>query len=99
MHNKPVPKHRFLPSKHEQKKITHLIHLVRSGQLLRDAEARRKKEGPEVFDLWGSSVYVDRREGKSKGHGPPPLPAPKLALPGHAESYNPPEEFLFTEEV
>ncbi|PHJ22040.1 ribosome biogenesis protein bop1 [Cystoisospora suis] len=99
MHNKPVPKHRFLPSKHEQKKITHLIHLVRSGQLLRDAQARRKKEGPEVFDLWGSSVYVDRREGKSKGHGPPPLPAPKLALPGHAESYNPPEEFLFTEEV
>lgn len=28
---------------------------------------------------------------------PVPLPAPKMALPGHAESYNPPSEYLFTE--
>ena len=28
---------------------------------------------------------------------PTPLPAPKMALPGHAESYNPPSEYLFTE--
>jgi len=26
------------------------------------------------------------------------IPAPKLALPGHAESYNPPPEYLFTKE-
>ena len=26
------------------------------------------------------------------------LPAPKLALPGNAESYNPPSEYLFTDE-
>ena len=29
---------------------------------------------------------------------PVPLPAPKMALPGHAESYNPPSEYLFTED-
>ena len=26
------------------------------------------------------------------------LPAPKMPLPGHAESYNPPEEYLLTEQ-
>ena len=26
------------------------------------------------------------------------IPAPKLTLPGHAESYNPPPEYLMTEE-
>ena len=26
------------------------------------------------------------------------LPAPKMPLPGHAESYNPPEEYLMSEE-
>jgi ribosome biogenesis protein ERB1 len=29
---------------------------------------------------------------------PPPITAPKLALPGHSESYNPSEEFLLDEE-
>lgn len=26
------------------------------------------------------------------------IPAPKLTLPGHAESYNPPPEYIFTKE-
>lgn len=26
------------------------------------------------------------------------IPAPKLPLPGHSESYNPPPEYLFSEE-
>ena len=30
--------------------------------------------------------------------GPPRLPPPKPAPPGHAESYNPPEEYLFNED-
>ena len=25
------------------------------------------------------------------------IPAPKLGLPGHEESYNPPPEYMFTE--
>ncbi len=33
-----------------------------------------------------------------KKNAPLHVPAPKMALPGHAESYNPPEEYLPDEE-
>lgn len=44
------------------------------------------------YDLWASedsSILA-----KHRMH----LPAPKVPLPGHEESYNPPPEYLFTEE-
>ena len=44
------------------------------------------------YDLWAnedSSILA-----RHKMH----LPAPKIPLPGHQESYNPPPEYLFTEE-
>lgn len=43
-----------------------------------------------MFRLWsdGDSAVVD------KSH----IPAPKVALPGHKESYNPPAEYLMTPE-
>ena len=49
-----------------------------------------KPPEPEVFDLWADDA-------KQRRKAPVPLPAPKMALPGHAESYNPPSEYLFTE--
>lgn len=44
------------------------------------------------YDLWASedsSILA-----KHRMH----LPAPKIPLPGHQESYNPPPEYLFTDE-
>ncbi|RKP24382.1 WD40-repeat-containing domain protein, partial [Syncephalis pseudoplumigaleata] len=40
------------------------------------------------FDLWADAPE------EATGHQPQHLPAPKLALPGHEESYNPPDEYL-----
>lgn len=47
---------------------------------------------PDVYEIWRADDQPPQRR------GPAHVPAPKLPLPGHAESYNPPEEFLFTEE-
>ena len=41
----------------------------------------------EVFDMWSA-------ENEKRKKAPTPIPAPKLPLPGHAESYNPPAEYL-----
>jgi ribosome biogenesis protein ERB1 len=42
--------------------------------------------------MWGAEVAPDAGDPR---HRPPPcVSAPKLTLPGHAESYNPPAEYL-----
>mmetsp|Transcript_46714 Transcript_46714/g.130049 ORF Transcript_46714/g.130049 Transcript_46714/m.130049 type:complete len:760 (-) Transcript_46714:90-2369(-) len=80
------PKRRFLPSKWERMRVKKLVALLREGKILPP-----QPPPPQVWDLWADEAPKRRK-------GPPPLPAPKPALPGHAESYNPPPEYLFTEE-
>ena len=45
--------------------------------------------------IWTHDLLLQPEINKRYRHH---LPAPKLPLPGHAESYNPPPEYLFTEE-
>ncbi|OMJ91773.1 hypothetical protein SteCoe_5553 [Stentor coeruleus] len=47
---------------------------------------KKREEKEEVFDLWTEEIMEEKA-------GPP-----KWKLPGNIESYNPPEEYLFTEE-
>jgi ribosome biogenesis protein ERB1 len=44
-----------------------------------------------LFDLW-----ENKKEDPLARKLPISISAPKMQLPGHAESYNPPEEYLFT---
>lgn len=84
------PKSRFIPSKWEAKAVIKLVHSIRNGWLKLD----EKKEDPEApFLLWADDEQVDTSN--KLGFA---LPAPKVALPGHAESYNPPPEYLPSEE-
>lgn len=66
---------------------------------------QKKKEEPKHYDLWADKPkpvvnewlpdYLQpAKEYTPKGR----VIAPKQKLPGHAESYNPPEEYLFTNE-
>lgn len=57
------------------------------------AEKRKLEEGPKFYMLWKSD---DAAEEMRRIHNH--IPAPKRPLPGHAESYNPPEEYLFNEQ-
>lgn len=47
-----------------------------------------------LFSSWKIVCFQSEISKRIKHH----IPAPKLPLPGHAESYNPPPEYLFTEE-
>ncbi|EGD79514.1 hypothetical protein PTSG_10085 [Salpingoeca rosetta] len=85
---RPEPKSRFIPSKWEHKKIMHLVRGIRKGRL---KPLGPPKKEPEFYDLWGQEDDSYRAPGTH-------IPAPKLALPDHDESYNPPPEYLPTDE-
>lgn len=67
-----------------------MVHAIKMGWI----KPRRPQDPtPSFYDLWAQED-PNAVLGRHKMH----VPAPKLALPGHAESYNPPPEYLPTEE-
>ena len=87
------PKRRFIPSKWERQKVMKIVKGIREGRI----KINEKKEPKqEEYLLWGDDNTTGEEQGKGKG--PPPIQAPKLTLPGHNASYNPPKEYLPTEE-
>ncbi|XP_024119749.1 ribosome biogenesis protein bop1-B, partial [Oryzias melastigma] len=88
--NRPADKRSFIPSLIEKEKVSKLVHAIKMGWI----KPRRVQDDSKdrYYDLWASedsSILA-----KHRMH----LPAPKVPLPGHEESYNPPPEYLFTEE-
>lgn len=60
----------------------------------KEREERIKKGDEHVWDIWEDETIVPWRPKDAPKH----IPAPKRELPQHAESYNPPEEYLFDED-
>ncbi|XP_037330852.2 ribosome biogenesis protein bop1 [Pungitius pungitius] len=88
--NRPADKRSFIPSLIEKEKVSKLVHAIKMGWI----KPRRTEDASRgrYYDLWAnedSSILANH-----KMH----LPAPKIPLPGHQESYNPPPEYLFTDE-
>ncbi|KAL3983454.1 nuclease HARBI1 [Sarotherodon galilaeus] len=88
--NRPADKRSFIPSLTEKEKVSKLVHAIKMGWI----KPRRVEDDGRgrYYDLWASedsSILARHRM-----H----LPAPKIPLPGHHESYNPPPEYLFTDE-
>lgn len=70
--------------------VSRLVHAIKMGWI----KPKRPREDTGVFyDLWAQEDH-NSILGRHKMH----VPAPKLPLPGHEESYNPPPEYLLTEE-
>uniref|UniRef100_A0A7S0RRE2 Ribosome biogenesis protein BOP1 homolog n=1 Tax=Chlamydomonas leiostraca TaxID=1034604 RepID=A0A7S0RRE2_9CHLO len=92
----PIPKRRFIPSKHEEAKIVKLVRAIRKGWL-KTSEQKEKAKEPEVYLLWGDDGQAGEGSAKT-GVGLSYIPPAKPKLPGHAESYNPPKEYIPTEE-
>lgn len=90
----PEPKRRFLPSKHEAKRVMKLVRAIREGRILpyKPPEEREKEEEEEEhhYDLWQD----EQPQEPHVMH----IPAPKLPPPGYDMSYNPPPEYLPTKD-
>ena len=85
----PEPKRRFVPSKHEAKRVAKLVRAIRQGRILpHKPPADEEGEDADVprYDIWAN-------EAPRPDH-PMHLPAPKLPPPGYDESYHPPPENL-----
>lgn len=87
----PEPKRRFMPSKHEKKKVMKIVRAIREGKIIPPNKVAEKKEDEQLnVDLWEQEdAPLDEMMN---------LRAPKLPPPTNEESYNPPEEYLFNEE-
>ncbi|CUM67817.1 uncharacterized protein PRCAT00005523001 [Priceomyces carsonii] len=87
----PEPKRRFVPSKHEAKRIMKIVRAIREGRIVPPGKAKEEIEEAQLnYDLWNNE-----QEGIDHIMN---LRAPKLPPPTNEESYNPPEEYLFNEE-
>jgi len=92
----PEPKRRFVPSKNEAKRIMKIVKAIRDGRIIppeKRKQLQNENENEELnYDLW------DGTEDKLSEDHVMTLRAPKLPPPTNEESYNPPEEYLPTEE-
>ena len=69
------------------------VSVITTKKAYEELEKEKKaKRGPKFYMLWESDTG---REHMRRIHDP--VSAPKRDLPGHAESYNPPPEYLFDE--
>lgn len=80
------PKRSFLPSKSERDKVAKIALAIRRGWI----KPGKAKKQTRFYDLWEKEMDVNRPS--------PYLPPPRRRMPGHELSYNPPEEYLPTEE-
>lgn len=88
--NAPEPKRRFIPSKWEAKKVVKLVRAIRKGWIT----FQKAEEKPRFYLMWGD----DLKPSEKMANGLSYIPAPKPKLPGHEESYNPPPEYIPTQE-
>ena len=85
----PEPKRRFIPSKHEAKRVIKLVRAIREGRITPYKPSTEEVEDPvdaKHYDIWANEA--------PKLDHPMNVPAPKLAPPGYEESYHPPPEYL-----
>ncbi|KAL8742213.1 MAG: hypothetical protein Q9184_008289 [Pyrenodesmia sp. 2 TL-2023] len=85
----PEPKRRFVPSKHEAKRVMKIVRAIREGRILPyKPPPEEDEEDLDVkrYDIWANEA--------SRPDHPMNVPAPKLPPPGYEESYHPPPEYL-----
>lgn len=86
----PEPKSRHIPSKWEHKRVMKIVRAIRNGWI--KPKKDEKADKPRYYLIW------DKEDDQTKPRHNMHIPAPKMKLPGHEESYNPPPEYLPTEE-
>lgn len=85
----PEPKRRFVPSKHEAKRVMKIVKAIREGRIQPyrpPTEDEEEEQEIPQYDLWADEA--PRPEHSMH------IAAPKLPPPGYDQSYHPPPEYL-----
>jgi ribosome biogenesis protein ERB1 len=84
----PEPKRRFIPSKHEAKRVMKIVKAIREGRIKPyKAPAEEEEEEDDFrYDIWADE--------KPRPEYSMHIAAPKLPPPGYDASYHPPAEYL-----
>ncbi|XP_052230147.1 ribosome biogenesis protein bop1-B-like [Dreissena polymorpha] len=96
--NRPEHKRSFIPSKWEKLKVGQMVHALKMGWMKpsktqEEQEKEEEEQDDKFYMIWNEDEETEISK-RYRQH----IPAPKTSLPGHAESYNPPPEYLFTKE-
>ena len=90
----PESKKSFLPSISEKKMVSKMVHAIKMGWMKPTSQVKEDPDDPDkksFYMLWKTD---DQIEGDDIRRIKDTIPAPKMRLPGHAESYNPPPEYV-----
>ncbi|THV78798.1 putative ribosome biogenesis protein Erb1 [Aureobasidium pullulans] len=85
----PEPKRRFVPSKHEAKRVMKIVRAIKEGRIKpwkEPSEEDQQDDDVQRYDVWADET--------PRADHAMNMPAPKLPPPGYAESYHPPPEYL-----
>jgi ribosome biogenesis protein ERB1 len=84
----PEPKRRFVPSKHEAKRVMKIVKAIREGRIqpYKPPSEAEEEEERVYYDVWADE--------KPRPENSMHLAAPKLPPPGYDASYHPPQEYL-----
>ncbi|KAI3420260.1 hypothetical protein GPALN_003576 [Globodera pallida] len=98
--NRPPDKRSFVPSADERRIVGRMVHAIKMGWLKRKESPNDAggDDGQRIYDLWDDDGGEQRKSGLEMARIRMHLPAPKVKPPGHAESYNPPPEYLFDDD-
>uniref|UniRef100_T1J4W3 Ribosome biogenesis protein BOP1 homolog n=1 Tax=Strigamia maritima TaxID=126957 RepID=T1J4W3_STRMM len=92
MTNQPEHKRSFLPSLRERQLVTKILQKIRRAQ--KQSKSTKPVKKPNHFYM----IWTDDEKNDISKRMLNHIPAPKMRLPGHEESYNPPPEYLFDKE-
>lgn len=85
-----------LPPRTPPSRIVKLVRAIRKGWLKTAAQKEQAKEQP-AYLMWGDDGQAGGDGSAKTATGLSYIPPAKPKLPGHAESYNPPAEYVPTE--
>ncbi|KAI1285352.1 Ribosome biogenesis protein bop1-B [Halotydeus destructor] len=91
MTNRPMTKAQFTPSIGEKRAVSKLVSRIKRSWQKPKVEKKKDEKFQFDYDLWEKE---DPNSKRILRH----ISAPKMALPGHSESYNPPPEYLLNAE-
>ena len=91
----PESKKSFLPSVDEKRAVGKMVHAIKMGWMKAKTDRKADEEDPEkrsFYMMWKTDNDQEDEVRRIKDT----IPAPKMKLPGHEESYNPPPEYVMT---